>query len=110
MGDLNLSYSNYRASLPEGLHIGGNLNLACTRFTSLPNWITTMGPRADGSTRTINLTETEISDAIIDRLRETPTPGMQFHFGRGLLLLMKDPLMVLIVPFCFGEILLKDAP
>ena len=41
-----------------------------------------MGPRADGSTRTINLTETEISDAIIDRLRETPTPGMQFHFGR----------------------------
>jgi hypothetical protein len=70
-------------SLPQDLEVGGDLNLdGCTSLTSLPSWITTLGRDNNGYTRNVYLLEnTGLSDAIIERLRQTDAPGMQFYFS-----------------------------
>jgi len=79
---LDLSDCTELTSLPDGLRIGKHLILAgCISLTSLPNWITTLGPCSNGSIREVVLTGTGLSDEIIERLINTPAPGMQFHFG-----------------------------
>jgi len=83
-GNLNLSGCTGLTSLPEGLTVQGNLHLSgCTGLTSLPSWITTLGLRADGRTREINLDNTGLSEALLTRLRETPAPGIQFYFSNA---------------------------
>jgi len=51
-------------------------------LTSLPSSITNLGLRSDGRRRTVNLERTGLSEAIINRLRATPAPGMRFIFSR----------------------------
>ena len=82
-GDLDLSLSNNIASLPEDLHlhVGGNLNLSnCKGLTSLPSSITQLGPKSSGEIRVINLLGTNLSDELIQRLRESDHPGIKFYF------------------------------
>jgi hypothetical protein len=81
-GSLTLSGCTRLTSLPEELTVGGSLFLSrCTGITSLPNWITTLGPLADGNTRSILLDGIGLSEALLNRLRETPAPGIQFYFS-----------------------------
>ncbi len=81
-GDLKISACHSLVLLPQELNIGGNVSLAfCSSLTSLPSWITTLGPRTDGNTRVVSLEDTGLSDVIIERLRQTPAPGMQFNFS-----------------------------
>ncbi len=83
-GSLTLVGCTGITSLPERLTVQGNLGLShCPGLTSLPNWITTLGPLANGTTRQISLEGTGLSEALLNRLRETPTPGIQFHFSHA---------------------------
>ena len=83
-GDIRLDNCRSLTSLPENLRLGGNLSLfGCSGLTSLPENITRLGFRSDGGVRVVNLTGTGLSDEYIDRLRNEPAPGMQFHFGRA---------------------------
>lgn len=69
--------------LPTDLHVGGSLYFNnCTGLTVLPNWITALGPCRDRSIREVHLINTGLSEAIIERLRATPTPGMLFFFSQ----------------------------
>jgi hypothetical protein len=71
-------------SLPERLTVEGSLALSfCIRLTSLPNWITTLGPLANGNTRQIYLSGIGLSEALLNRLRQTPAPGIQFYFSNS---------------------------
>lgn len=82
-GDIILINSINLTSLPENLQFGGDLHLrGCRRLTSLPENITRLGLRSDGRTRLVNLTQTGLSDAYIDGLRNEPAPGMRFLFDR----------------------------
>ncbi len=83
-GDLNLRGCTSLTSLPQELEVGGNLTLqGCTSLTSLPSWITTLDAKTNGDTRVIDLENTGLSDTIIERLGETPAPGMQFIFSHA---------------------------
>ncbi len=53
-----------------------------TPITSLPEWITTLGPLEDGSPREIYLERTALSNEILERLREIDPPGMQIYVSR----------------------------
>lgn len=82
-GNIELFHCQAVTTLPENLQLGGNLYLqGCSGLTSLPESITRLGRRSDGEVRLVNLTGTGLSDEYIDRLRNEPAPGMQFHFGR----------------------------
>ncbi|MGR3912544.1 MAG: NEL-type E3 ubiquitin ligase domain-containing protein, partial [Candidatus Rhabdochlamydia sp.] len=70
--------------LPNQLELGGDLNLrGCNNLSSLPNWILNLGPHSNKRTRSIDLTETGLSPAIIQRLQQESlsAQGMQFHFS-----------------------------
>ena len=83
-GHLYLTGCTGLTSLPEGLHVEGDLDLTgCRGLTSLPNWITTLGPCADGDIRHIYLERTGLSAAILDRLREVNVAGVQFFYGHA---------------------------
>ena len=83
-GSLDLNDCTGLTVLPENLSVGRNLDLyGCTGLTALPNWITTMGFDCDGYFRHVFLENTGLSDALIDRLRTTTTPGMRLHFSRS---------------------------
>ncbi|USE37108.1 NEL-type E3 ubiquitin ligase domain-containing protein [Endozoicomonas sp. SCSIO W0465] len=83
-GHLELVRCYSLTALPENLSVGGDLNLSnCTSLTALPNWITTIGQTSQGRTRNIHLENTGLSDTLIDRLRTTRSPGIQFHFSRN---------------------------
>jgi hypothetical protein len=78
--DLYLSGCTGLTSLLEELTVGGDLYFFyCTGLTSLPNWITTLGPRADGNTRQIHLEGIGLSEALLNRLRQTFASGIQFY-------------------------------
>jgi len=82
-GALDLTGCTHLTSLPDRPQVGGYLYLSgCTSLTSLPSWITTLGPLSCGITRTVYLEGTGLSEAITNRLRETPAPGMQFIFSQ----------------------------
>ena len=71
-------------SLPQDLNVHGDIDLNfCTRLTSLPNWITTLGPCTIGRIRDIYLEGTGLSEVIINRLRETPAPGIRFYISQA---------------------------
>ncbi|USE37115.1 NEL domain-containing protein [Endozoicomonas sp. SCSIO W0465] len=83
-GDLDLGACSRLTALPENLFVGGNLFLDnCTGLTTLPNWITTLRQTSQGTTRSIHLENAGLSDTLIDRLRTTTQPGIQFHFSRN---------------------------
>ena len=80
----HLDFSNCTelTALPEGLTVQGNLTLSnCTGLTALPNWITTLGPLADGTIRYVHLEGIGLSEALLNKIRETPAPGIQFRFS-----------------------------
>lgn len=80
-GDLILQGCTRLTSLPEErMELGGNLDLRVTMLKSVPSWITTLGPRSDGSVRVVDLSLTALREADIDRLKETVAPGMRFFF------------------------------
>jgi hypothetical protein len=81
-GDLGL-ICTCLTSLPEDLVVEGDLDLSnCRELTSLPSWITTLGPRADDErTRQICLEGIGLSETLLNRLRQAPAPGIQFHFS-----------------------------
>ncbi|HEX2580197.1 MAG TPA: hypothetical protein VHK67_07345 [Rhabdochlamydiaceae bacterium] len=88
-GDVNLTGSRGLTSLPEGSTIKGNLNLSgCTAIrslperlivegdvilsdsglASLPDWITTLGPLADGKARRIHVDGIKLPKAYREKL------------------------------------------
>ncbi|USE37113.1 NEL-type E3 ubiquitin ligase domain-containing protein [Endozoicomonas sp. SCSIO W0465] len=70
--------------LPDNLSVGGDINLTgCTSLTTLPDWITRIGRTSQGLIRHVFLDNTGLSDTLIDRLRTTRPPGIQFHFSRN---------------------------
>ena len=71
-------------ALPEELSVGGSLSLwGCTSLRTLPEQITTMGPVSRREPRHVNLENTGLSNDLIDRLSNTPAPGMRFLFSRS---------------------------
>ncbi|HEX4839327.1 MAG TPA: NEL-type E3 ubiquitin ligase domain-containing protein [Rhabdochlamydiaceae bacterium] len=83
-GTLDFAGCTGLTSLPQGLIVQDNLNLyGCTGLTSLPTWITTLGPRANGRPREIHLEHTGLSEALLNRLRETPALGIRFYFANA---------------------------
>ena len=81
--DLYLTRCTSLTILPDNLQLGRNLDLTgCTSLTSLPNWIVRLGPVSEDEARYVNLTRTGLSDFVLERLRDTETPGMQFYFSR----------------------------
>ncbi len=81
-GILNLVHCMNLRSLSQGLYVEEDINLfGCRGIVSLPSWITTLGPKPDGSVRVIDLTDTSLSGALITRLREARAEGIQFHFS-----------------------------
>lgn len=81
-GNLSIENCQRLTILPEDLKVGGSLILSDTSLTSLPNWITTLGPTSTGYTRSIELRNSGLSDDIIERLRNVNAPGIQFHFSQ----------------------------
>ncbi len=76
--DLELAESAI-SSLPEVLQVGRDIDISyCCRITSLPSYITTLGPRLDGETRIVDVQCTGLSQAIIVRLEGIGSDGMQF--------------------------------
>ena len=83
-GSLSLRGCTGLMALPENLSVGGSLSLrGCTGLTALPNWITTMGLTSRGFIRHVDLENTGLSDALIDRMCTIRTPNMQFHFSES---------------------------
>ncbi|MGR3911952.1 MAG: NEL-type E3 ubiquitin ligase domain-containing protein [Candidatus Rhabdochlamydia sp.] len=104
--NLNLSGCTALTSLPEGLEVGGNLNLSdctaltglannmrlkgnldltgCRSLTSLPNWVIMLGYNSSESPRTVDLTGTGLSPAVLSRLQEQARGmrGVQFYFSQ----------------------------
>jgi hypothetical protein len=81
-GDLKVSACRGLVLLPQELNLGGNVRFAfCPSLTSLPSWMTTLGPRTDGNTRVVTLEDTGLSSTIIERLHQAPAPGMEFHLS-----------------------------
>jgi len=67
--------------LPENLKVGGNILLSgCFSLSELPDWISTLGPRADGQIREIHLNNTGLSQETLDALMQTDHPGIEFVF------------------------------
>ncbi len=82
--DLFLRHCTSLTSLPQKLHIDGDLYLqGCTNLTSLPAWITQLGLKPDGQVRAVYLIGTGLSENIINRLRQTDAPGMQFYYSHA---------------------------
>ncbi len=82
--DLNLEGCTALTFLPQKLRVGGHLILPfCISLASLPDWITTLGLTLRGEVRRVDLTSTGLSDSIVNSLRNTPAPGMQFFFPRA---------------------------
>ncbi|CAM0117251.1 NEL-type E3 ubiquitin ligase domain-containing protein [Rhabdochlamydiaceae symbiont of Dictyostelium giganteum] len=82
--DLNLSGCTALTALPNSMRLKGNLNLeGCRSLTSLPNWIGTLGMRSR-SQRTVNLTGTGLSPAVLSRLQEQARGmrGVQFYVSQ----------------------------
>ena len=70
--------------LPENLSVGSFLSFdGCTGLTALTNGITMLGLTSRGSIRYVNLENTGLSEALIDRLRTVEAPGMCFLFSRN---------------------------
>ncbi|USE37112.1 NEL-type E3 ubiquitin ligase domain-containing protein [Endozoicomonas sp. SCSIO W0465] len=70
--------------LPDNLSVGRNIYLTgCTSLTTLPDWITRIGRTSQGLIRNVCFNNTGLSDSLIDRLRTTTAPGIQFHFSRS---------------------------
>lgn len=62
-------------SLSQGLKLGGDLSVRCCKsLTSLPGWITTLGVRTDGKTREVYISDTGLSNAIIEELHQAFDP------------------------------------
>ena len=84
-GDLNLRGCTALTALPQNLDLGGDLVLANSGLTSLANWITTLGRSRSGHQRTVDLTNTRLSEDVLARLRTHiaahPPEGMQFIFS-----------------------------
>ncbi len=79
--DLYLTDCTNLTSLPEKLIVGGDLSLkGCINLTALPSWITQLGWRLGALIRSVDLTNTGLSENIINKLRTTPAPGMEFDF------------------------------
>ena len=70
-------------SLPGTISPGGNVFIHdCTALTALPDWITTLGPTLSGSVREVSLSDSGLSDRLIERLHNVEAPGMRFLVPR----------------------------
>jgi hypothetical protein len=70
------------SQLPLGLRIGASLYLTgCTSLTSLPEDVAQWAPPPNHASRTIDLTNSGLSDAIMLRLRQSIPAGVQVYFG-----------------------------
>ncbi len=82
-GDFNIYHCRGLISIPEHLNIHRHLRLChCSNLTSLPNSIVQWGSCSDGSVRIIDLTNTGLSDAVIESLRECVATGIVFYFSQ----------------------------
>ena len=65
--------------------VGGNINLDdCPRLNCLPDWITSLGCKATGEKRIIELEDSGLSKASVDQAQSVAAPGMQFCFSEEL--------------------------
>ncbi len=69
-------------TFPTCFNAGENISLYnCRSLTSLPSWITELGPRSDGGVRHIDLSYTGLSEEVQERLRTSDHPGIQFSYS-----------------------------
>ena len=80
---LNLGWCHYLTNVSGNISVGGDIFLdKCSRLSQLPDWITSLGYKSTGESRTIDLKFTGLSSALIDQIRSTAAPGMEFLFAR----------------------------
>jgi len=81
--DLDCRSCTSLTCLPDNLQLGGNLDCrGCTELRALPNCIISLGPKANEQMRIIDLTTTGLNQNVLDNLRASDHPGIQFIFGR----------------------------
>ena len=82
--NLNLALCHYLTNLSGTISVGDSISLAkCSRLSCLPDWITSLGYTSTGDIRTINLEFTGLPPALIDQIRSTAAPGMEFPFAKA---------------------------
>ena len=81
-GSLNLGLCHRLTNLSGTISVGEGISLdRCTRLSHLPDWITSLGHTSKGDIRTIDLQFTRLSPALIDQIRSTAAPGMEFPYA-----------------------------
>jgi len=84
-GNLNCSDCTSLTRLPTTISISGHLNfMGCTALTALPNWIATLGPIINSDEpRIVDLTNTGLSEAVLNNLSAAQPDGLQIIFGHA---------------------------
>ena len=85
VGDaLKLELCHHLTNLSGTISVGDRILLEeCSRLSFLPDWITSLGYTSTGDIRTIDLKFTGLSTALIDQIRATAAPGMNFPFAKA---------------------------
>ena len=83
-GSLDLELCHYLTNLSGAISVGDRISLNhCSRLSCLPDWITSLGHSSKGGIRTIDLEVTGLSPALIDQIRSTAAPGMEFPYAEA---------------------------
>ena len=84
VGTLDLGLCHYLTNLSGTISVGNSIYLnECSRLSCLPDWITSLGYTSTGGIRVINLECTGLSPTLIDQIRSTAVPGMEFRFAEA---------------------------
>ena len=82
---LNLESCYNLTNLTGTFSVGGNIYLEnCTSLNCLPDWITSLGCKASGEERTIDLEGSGLSTVSVDQARAVAAGGMKFSFTQEL--------------------------
>ena len=83
-GILNLGLCHNLTNLSGTISVGDNIRLdQCSSLSYLPDWITSLGYTSRGDIRTIDLELTRLSPALVDQIRSTAAPGMEFPYAEA---------------------------
>lgn len=83
--ELNLKSCYSLTNLTGTFSVGGSIVLEnCTSLNCLPDWITSLGCKASGGERTIDLEGSGLSTVSVDRARAVAAAGMKFSFTQEL--------------------------
>ena len=83
--ELNLRSCYNLTNLTGTFFVGGSIDLEnCTSLNCLPDWITSLGCKASGGGRIINLQGRGLSTVSVDQARAVAAAGMKFSFAEEL--------------------------